>query len=237
MKARYNATGKQRKAMVDAIAAAVDIKPKYQGMPSAAYEIGDYTVLKDGTLEYDDKLAKKEVETVKKAISDAGFECLDQADDLKDSTTALMTEGARFKKKDADTGLSIEIPLQYVNIENLKKIIEAKGVLIRHSLGIDDVNVKVDKDVVIFPWFGKVSPDDAMTYARFIIALCKLTVDTKRVTAKEKKIDNEKYAFRCFLLRLGFIGEEFKNDRKILMRNLKGSAAFKDGGTRDEISR
>lgn len=237
MKARYNVTGKQRKAMVDAIATAIGIKPKYQGMPSAAYQIGEYTVLKDGTLQYDDKLAKKEVETVKRAIAYAGFECLDQADDLKDSTTALMTEEARFKKTDAENGLSIEIPLQYVNIENLKKIIEAKGVLIKHSLGIDDVNVKINKDVVIFPWFRNENPEDAMTYARFIIALCKLTVDTKRVTAKEKKIDNEKYAFRCFLLRLGFIGDEFKNDRKILMRNLTGSAAFKDGGARDEISR
>jgi len=146
MKARYNVTGKQRKAMVDAIATAIGIKPKYQGMPSAAYQIGEYTVLKDGTLQYDDKLAKKEVETVKRAIAYAGFECLDQADDLKDSTTALMTEEARFKKTDAENGLSIEIPLQYVNIENLKKIIEAKGVLIKHSLGIDDVNVKINKD-------------------------------------------------------------------------------------------
>ena len=40
---------------------------------------------------------------------------------------------------------------------------------------------------------------------------------------------NEKYAFRCFLLRLGFIGDEFKADRKILLSKLDGSAAFKSG--------
>ena len=40
-------------------------------------------------------------------------------------------------------------------------------------------------------------------------------------------MDNEKYAFRCFLLRLGFIGEEFKQSRKILLSNLDGSSAFK----------
>ena len=49
----------------------------------------------------------------------------------------------------------------------------------------------------------------------------------KRVTAKEKDVDNEKYTFRCFLLRLGFIGAEYKEDRKILLRNLSGSSAFK----------
>ena len=51
----------------------------------------------------------------------------------------------------------------------------------------------------------------------------------KRVTAKEKETDNEKYAFRCFLLRLGFIGEEFKETRRTLLQNLTGSAAFRSG--------
>jgi hypothetical protein len=38
---------------------------------------------------------------------------------------------------------------------------------------------------------------------------------------------NEKYTFRCFLLRLGFIGPEYKDERKILLRNLSGSSAYK----------
>lgn len=49
----------------------------------------------------------------------------------------------------------------------------------------------------------------------------------KRINATEKEVDNEKYAFRCFLLRLGFIGNEYKAERKILLRNLSGSSAFK----------
>ena len=56
-----------------------------------------------------------------------------------------------------------------------------------------------------------------------------MSVKAKRVTAKEKKVDNDKYAFRGFLLRLGFIGAEFKAERKILLQNLTGSAAFKSG--------
>ena len=51
----------------------------------------------------------------------------------------------------------------------------------------------------------------------------------KRVTAKDKAVDNDKYAFRCFLLRLGFIGDEYKADRKILLSKLSGSSAFKSG--------
>ena len=68
-----------------------------------------------------------------------------------------------------------------------------------------------------------------MAYTHFVNSLCKMTKEAKRVTAKEKIVDNEKYAFRCFLLRLGFIGTEYKTERKILLRNLSGSSAFKAG--------
>lgn len=50
------------------------------------------------------------------------------------------------------------------------------------------------------------------------------------------EIDNDKYAFRCFLLRLGFIGSEYKTERKILLRNLTGSSAFRNGGAANEVS-
>lgn len=68
-----------------------------------------------------------------------------------------------------------------------------------------------------------------------------MSKEQKRITATEKTVDNEKYAFRCFLLRLGFIGDEYKADRKILLKNLKGSSAFKSGAKKeddaDEISK
>ena len=41
------------------------------------------------------------------------------------------------------------------------------------------------------------------------------------------------YAFRCFLLRLGFIGDEYKAVRKILLANLSGSSAFKNGSRKE----
>ena len=56
----------------------------------------------------------------------------------------------------------------------------------------------------------------------------------KRVNSTEKTVENEKYAFRCFLLRLGFIGSEYKNERKILLANLTGSSAFKNAQPNDE---
>ncbi|MDD7450824.1 MAG: hypothetical protein PUK76_07235 [Treponema sp.] len=67
----------------------------------------------------------------------------------------------------------------------------------------------------------------------FITALCEMSINQKRINATEKDVDNEKYAFRCFLLRLGFIGEEYKAERKILLKNLSGSSAFKCGKAKE----
>lgn len=66
-------------------------------------------------------------------------------------------------------------------------------------------------------------------YLHFVHALCEMACNQKRISVQEREVENEKYAFRCFLLRLGFIGEEYKVERKILLKNLTGSSAFKNG--------
>ena len=63
-----------------------------------------------------------------------------------------------------------------------------------------------------------------------------MSKEQKRINSTEKKVSNEKYAFRCFLLRLGFIGEEYKTDRRILLKNLTGSSAFKNGAKKEVLS-
>ena len=90
---------------------------------------------------------------------------------------------------------------------------------------------------MLFPWFEELpDPDAVKAYTHFISALCEMSRNAKRVTATEKPVDNEKYAFRCFLLRLGFIGSEYKAERKILLEESDRSSAFKDGGVNHEVS-
>ena len=60
--------------------------------------------------------------------------------------------------------------------------------------------------------------------------------ESTRVTATEKEVESEKYAFRGFLLRLGFIGADSKALRKTLMKNLSGSAAFPNKEAADAFS-
>ena len=89
-------------------------------------------------------------------------------------------------------------------------------------------------------WMYKSGNKEEYFSELFICKLCEMARNQKRVSATEKQVDNEKYAFRCFLLRLGFIGNEYKSERKILLKNLTGSSAFKSGAKKevssDEIS-
>jgi hypothetical protein len=115
-------------------------------------------------------------------------------------------------------------------IANLKHLVESKATLIKKALGAENLTITVEDDKISFPWFaGFPAPDEISAYAKFIGKLCGMAKTQKRVTAKDKDVDNDKYAFRCFLLRLGFIGAEYKADRKILLKNLTGSSAFKGG--------
>lgn len=62
-----------------------------------------------------------------------------------------------------------------------------------------------------------------------------MTKKQKRINSTENSIENEKYAFRCFLLRLGFIGAEYKDERKILLQNLSGTSDFKSGKRKEVV--
>ena len=112
---------------------------------------------------------------------------------------------------------------------NLNRIIESKGALLKKALGADALSYEVTDGKVRFPWFHIFGSSEEVTaYTQLITALVEMAKNSKRITAKERTVENEKYAFRCFLLRLGFIGDEYKASRKILLKNLDGNSAFRD---------
>jgi hypothetical protein len=126
--------------------------------------------------------------------------------------------------------LTISLPLAAANVGTLTNILSSKGNLIRHALGVTDIRINVTDDKIEFPWFTReVTSEEAKAYTLFISLLCKLSKELKHASSRPVETDNEKYAFRCFLLRLGFIGADYKEARKILLQNLTGSAAFRNG--------
>ena len=132
-----------------------------------------------------------------------------------------------------EDSLSISLPRSLfteTSLKNLDALLLSKGRLIRHAFDIREATYTLEGDRITFAWLhGTITDETAKAYAEFISKLCEMARAQKRVTAKEKIVDNEKYAFRCFLLRLGMIGNAYKVSRKILLQNLTGSSAFKSG--------
>ena len=229
MKANYNVTGNERKVLVAAIAELTGEKPIYKFMPTCAYEIGDITVDKEGgvTCEDADKLER----IIHNLIAD-GFTPED-AEEIESTEEEATAEEADKN----GTGLTVSVPLDKAAVGNLTNLLTAKESLIKKALGINDLGIEVTENVISFPWFSEMpEPDAVKAYTHFIAALCKMSKDLKRASATEKDVDNEKYAFRCFLLRLGFIGNEYKAERKILLKNLSGNSSWKNGAPEKEVA-
>lgn len=224
MEIRFNVTGSKRKELVGIISQVTGCKQLYKGMPSAAYEVADITISKDGTVSYDGRTDESTIKTILEQTAAAGF-----AAEL-DEAPATETSEADISAAAKDTGLVISFPADKVNLENLRKLLESKSDLIKKALEVEALPIEEHDDQVSFPWWPSMPDFDAITaYTAFLSALCKMSKEQKRITAKAKPINNEKYAFRCFLLRLGFIEDEYKQSRKILCRYLCGNSSYAGG--------
>lgn len=235
MKVTYNLT--DRKPFVKALEEITGAKAVYMRTPTYAYQIDYFTVTREGNLTFDDMADSEEIERVLEELDQRGFHCesaeydepqpeIDCEEPLEDCPPAYGTP--ETKPQESTVGLTVAVPIDKVKVGNLTSLLDAKGSLIRKALAIPATPIEIGEEQVSFPWFSELpDAETAKAYTHFISALCEMSANQKRVTAKEKAVDNEKYAFRCFLLRLGFIGGEYKTERKILLQNLSGSSAFK----------
>ena len=208
MEIKYNIDKSQRKALAQKISELTGAEVRYLGVPSCAYQIDFFTIDKDCVLHFSDRSDSEIVEQVLEGLDKFGY----------------IAESPNF--------LTVELPRQELSdsvLENLKQIIQNKYTLFCHAFDTDILEMEITADKVRFPWFTLENESDATAYNQFISCLATFAKNQKRINNKPDTSDNEKYAFRCFLLRLGMIGAEYKQARKVLLRNLTGSAAFRHG--------
>jgi len=232
MELNYNVKGDRRKQLVKALEDILGTKSVYMGVPTFAYRIGGVIVDRDGTIT-SEGTSTEVFKNIAIALSLRGFEPeggLEQADIRVEGEKATNTDSPAKRSSEVDF-IEIQMPRDMFTekgIENLKRLIHTKGDLIKKAIGTDDLPLNLEEEIIGFPWFPlKDDADEVAHHEKFIEALCRMAINQKRVTAKAVKSKNEKYDFRCFLLRLGFIGDEHRAFRGYYLKNLSGNAAFK----------
>ena len=212
----FHLTGENRKTLVKAISEVIGIQAVYQFMPTCSYKIEEcYTVTKEGNLEISDSADSKETEYLMEELKKRGYD--------------VPTENR----------LTVQMPADFFDehaLSNLQQICENKAALFQAAFQTDSLDIISSDEKVEFPWFKVEQDGDADAYCTFISMLCKFAKNQKRINNKPETTDNPKYTMRCYLLRLGMIGTEYKAVRKVLLRNLSGSSAFRKAGNSNEVS-
>lgn len=234
MQIKYNVTGDRRKALVAVMRDTLQDATRYLGAPSFAFQVGAYTVDKNGTVTCPDGTDEAQIEMLIRELAHDGFigERVGEAAKPAEPKTIEPDQLENEKPRAADPDrLAIELPKDGMTptaMENLRRLVASKATLLKKALGTDSLPIAEHADRIEFGWFRSTDDQAEITaYYQLVQGLCELACTQKRVSATEQEVENEKYAFRCFLLRLGFIGAEYKESRRILTRNLSGNAAFR----------
>lgn len=128
---------------------------------------------------------------------------------------------------------SVSIPaakLPDAEWERMKALFGREIELERHAFGAESLGLRRCDDGRV-EMFGLPLNDGPYVRAacQYMELLAKLAHEMKRVNQVKLRLpENEKYAFRVWLLRLGFIGPEYKESRELLLKNLPGSASRKE---------
>ena len=214
---RFTLESKQRPKLAQEIGNILGTVPHYERVPSCAYDIAGYRLDKEGVLHIPEG-AEETTKDLIRQLRERGFQ-----DD------AEVTEEVPVQEDKLTIGIPRE-SLTDTALENLQKIIANRQTLFQRAFWMDSTEIEITDEKINFTWFPyTVDGDEIAAYTQFISRLCDMARDAKRVSSKPTETDNDKYAFRCFLLRLGFIGKEYKTARKILLRNLTGNSASRYG--------
>ena len=239
MNINYNVTGSERKRLVSIITRMTGEKGFYQGAPTMAYTVGGFTVSRDGALSWDSTIDNHTVLRLAEMLEAEGFQP-EEPINLPEEDESIPYTGEDLTSEEMSEGLTISLPMDGFNpdsLDRLQKLVDSKASLIKKALGAQSLTIRIKEDKVEFPWWGRLpEPEETQAYMGFIAALCAKAKEAKRVNAKEREVESEKFTFRVFLLSLGFIGNEYKAQRNLLMKRLDGSAAFPTKAAADEFS-
>lgn len=230
----FKVTGTERKAVAQIIATATIQAVTYAGPPSFASEVGSISIDRGGriTASIDEAF-----ENILTALNDSGVVTTEGifTIPMKDHTGVSLRNlvnviSSKEKLLNKALGRSGEIiPQGIIEAVNAVRLEELEDfALVIKDLSMGGLSFDFNNKTISFNFYNaSLDLETIKAYAALNAALDEQAKKQKYSSFLQKEVDNEKYAFRCFLLKLGFIGDELKKERKILLMNMAGNGAFK----------
>ena len=254
----------ERKTLARRMKELTGIHPYYTKAPLYAYDIGDYTIDRDGNLLVEPENADAELLT--SLLNEGLIRNAESTDVQPENAESAPEEEDQQDEVPLDLELSFPVSQHNgVTLRNLVNLLYSRGNLIGKATGghfhveeglvdklkddtctlatmnfISAVNgyeaehgaalegLKITTEKVIFTGFPTAPDHEHLTaFAQLAVLMNQQAISQKRIQAKNVNDENEKYALRTWLIRLGMNGSDFKATRKILMENLSGHAAFR----------
>ena len=241
MQIKYHLEGSERKALLAVMREILQDTPKYMGPPTFSFEVGPYTIDRHGTLDCPDHLDSTQVAMLVRELERDGFIGERIGEPAKPAEQQIIeTPRKEIVTPTLDNldRLSVEMPRDGMTptaMENLRRLVASKATLLKKALVTDRLPITEHADRIEFGWFRPTDDQAEITaYYQLVQGLCELARTQKRVSATEQEVENDKYAFRCFLLKLRFIGREYKDSRRVLLRHLSGNASYAKAKAGDE---
>ena len=241
MQIKYNVTGDRRKALVAVMRDVLQDTTRYLGAPSFAFQVGKYTVDKNGTITCPNDADAAQIDMLVRELAHDGFIGERIGVPAKPAEQQIIeTPRKEIVTPTLDNldRLSVEMPKDGMTptaMENLRRLVASKATLLKKALVTDSLPITEHADRIEFGWFRPTDDQTEITaYYQLVQGLCELARTQKRVSATEQEVENDKYAFRCFLLKLRFIGREYKDSRRVLLQHLSGNASYAKPKAGDE---
>ena len=180
----FKVKGEERKKLAYAIGELLGMPVKYTRTPKFDYLIGSCILDKNGVFHASGDLSESKLDLILERFYKG--EPIQQSELPEDETV------------EADV-LSISVPRNMFTddkLENLQKLIEGKQTLFKHAFRAEQLDVVITQNQGSFPWFPLASEPDAVNayaYTEFISKLCGLAIKLKRVSLKDKEVENTKF--------------------------------------------
>lgn len=241
MKAKYLL--KDRTHIIEALSQMLDTTAVYCGAPSFKYVIGDYTILRDGSVEadvfdpdiMDNLIGRGLIAGKRKASAPGKFKISFPLGAF--TGRALVNLLYLFAVKGDLLNRAIQVPGAFsVSDKLIQSLRAARPYTIKDVMEViyacggpaeTITGLELTSDSVVFTGFPACEPEVWDAYEVLADHIIRSIVPINYTRSKSVPIVNEKYSFKTWLFAMGMKSDDYRETRRILMQHLSGNAGYR----------